>query len=152
MSFLTYDTADDIITSLEIIEKLLFPETDFWRNNYLNKLDIWVPHKLNEIQLTKRISICDILLKLNETDPFLKRIITGDEKWVYDNVVRKRSWNKRDEPAQSASKANIYQKRVMPSVWWNFKGIVICIYLRYKSLKLSTRTPVGDVSYLIRHW
>ena len=24
---------------------------------YVNKLDIWVPHKLNEIQLTKRISI-----------------------------------------------------------------------------------------------
>ena len=33
VSFLTYNTADDIITSLEIIEKLLFPETDFWRNN-----------------------------------------------------------------------------------------------------------------------
>ena len=29
--------ADDIITSLEIIEKLLFPETDFWPDNYLNK-------------------------------------------------------------------------------------------------------------------
>ena len=27
--------ADDIITSLEIIEKLLFPETDFWHDNYL---------------------------------------------------------------------------------------------------------------------
>ena len=27
--------ADDIITSLEIIEKLIFPETDFWRSNYL---------------------------------------------------------------------------------------------------------------------
>ena len=36
MSFLTYDTADDIISSLEIIEKLLFPETDFWHDNYLN--------------------------------------------------------------------------------------------------------------------
>ena len=35
-SFLTYDTADDIITSLEIIEKLLIPETDFWHDNYLN--------------------------------------------------------------------------------------------------------------------
>ena len=35
MSFLTYDTADDIISSLEIIEKLLFPETDFWHDNYL---------------------------------------------------------------------------------------------------------------------
>ena len=29
--------ADDIITSLEIIEKLLFPETDSWHDNYLNK-------------------------------------------------------------------------------------------------------------------
>ena len=34
MSFLIY-TADDIISSLEIIEKLLFPETDFWHDNYL---------------------------------------------------------------------------------------------------------------------
>ena len=40
----------------------------------------------------------------NETDPFLKRIITGDQKWVvYDNFVRKRAWSKRDEPAQSTS-------------------------------------------------
>ena len=35
MSLLTYYMADDIITSLEIIEKLLFPETDFWHDNYL---------------------------------------------------------------------------------------------------------------------
>ena len=39
VSLLTYDTADDIITSLEIIEKLLFPETDFWYNNYLKVRD-----------------------------------------------------------------------------------------------------------------
>ena len=55
-----------------------------WRHlkrlDYVNKLDIWVPHKLNEIQLTKRISICDSLLKCNETDLFIRRIITGDEK------------------------------------------------------------------------
>ena len=30
--------ADDIIINLEIIEKLLFPETDFWHDNYLNGL------------------------------------------------------------------------------------------------------------------
>ena len=76
-------------------------------------------------ELTRRISICDSLLKRNETDSFLKRIITGDEKWVvYDNVAEKRSWGKRDEPAQSTSKADIYQKKVMLSVWWDFKGIV----------------------------
>ena len=80
---------------------------------------------LNEIQLTKRISICDSLLKRNETDPFLKRIITGHEKWfVYDTVVRKRSWSMRNEPAQSTLKADIHQKNVMLSVWWDFKGIV----------------------------
>ena len=70
---------------------------------YLKQLSyIWVPHKLNIIQLTKRISTCDSLLKRNQTDPFFKSIIKGDEKWiVYDNVVQKRSWNKRNEPAQS---------------------------------------------------
>ena len=68
----------------EITEKLKISHTCVERHlkqlYYVNKLDIWVPHKSNEIQLTKRISICDSLLKRNETDPFLKRIITGDEK------------------------------------------------------------------------
>ena len=83
------------------------------------------------MQLTKRISICDSLLKRNETDAFLKRIITGDEKWVvYDNVVRKRSWSQRDEPAQLTSKDDIQQKKVMLSVWWDFKGIVYFELLR----------------------
>ena len=80
---------------------------------------------MKEIQLTKRISICELLLKRNETDPFLKRIITSDEKWVvHDNVVRKRSWSKRDELTQSTSKADIHQNKIMLSVWWDWKGIV----------------------------
>ena len=69
-------------TTREISEKLNISHTCFERHlkhlGYVNKLDIWVPHKLNEIQLTKRISICDSLQKRNESDPFLKRIITGD--------------------------------------------------------------------------
>ena len=31
--------AHDIISSLEIIEKLLFPETDFWLDNYLKTIN-----------------------------------------------------------------------------------------------------------------
>ena len=93
-------------TTQEIAEKLNISHTCVERHlkqlGYVNKLDIWVPQTLNEIQLTERISICDSLLKRNETDPFLKRIITGDEKWVvYENVVRKKTWSKQDEPAQS---------------------------------------------------
>ena len=37
---------------------------------------------------------------------------------------KKKSWIKRDEPAQSTSKADVHQKKVMLSVWWDFKGIV----------------------------
>ena len=56
--------------------------------DYLNKLDVWISHKLKEIHLTKHINICDSLLSRNQNDPFLKRIITGDEKWIiYFNVV-----------------------------------------------------------------
>ena len=37
-----------------------------------------------------RINICDTLLKRNEIEPFLKRMITSDEKWItYDNPIRK---------------------------------------------------------------
>ena len=54
----------------------------------VKKLDIWILHELKEIHLKKCISACDFHLKHNEFDPFLKRIITGDEKWiVYYNVV-----------------------------------------------------------------
>ena len=91
----------------------------------VKKLDVWVPHELKEIHLTQRVSICDLHLKRNEDDPFLKRIVTGDEKWiVYNNATRKRSWSKPDEPAQTMSKAHLHQKRVMLSVWWDYKGVI----------------------------
>ena len=47
----------------------------------LKKLVIWIPHELKEINLTKRINACDLHLKPHEFDPFLKRIIIGDEKF-----------------------------------------------------------------------
>ena len=80
---------------------------------------------MKEIHLTKRINACDLHLKRNEFDPFLKRIITGDEKWiVYNNVVRKRSWSKRDEPPQTISKAELHGKKIMLTVWWYWKDVV----------------------------
>ncbi|GFX18694.1 uncharacterized protein TNCV_3018521 [Trichonephila clavipes] len=56
---------------------------------------------INTKNLMDRISICETLAKWNEIDPFLKRMMTGDEKWVtYDNIVRKPSWSKCGEAAQ----------------------------------------------------
>jgi len=56
------------------------------------KLDVWVPH-----ELTQKTSLTV------STHPFLMRMVTGDEKWVtYDNVKRKRAWSKSGEAAQTA--------------------------------------------------
>jgi len=66
-----------------------------------------------------RISIYDSLLKRNENDPFFKRIITGDEKWiVYINVERKKSLGKRYEPSLTASKVGLHAKKMMLCIWW----------------------------------
>jgi len=91
----------------------------------IKKLDVWVPHDLTEKNRIDRISISDLLYKRNEYDPFLKRIITGDEKWIiYNNVERKRSWSKRGEPPSTTPKAGLHPKKVMLCIWWNWKGIV----------------------------
>ena len=55
VSFLTYDTADDVISSHEIIEKLIFPETDFWHDNYLKTR----PVRLLASKLTSHVKNCD---------------------------------------------------------------------------------------------
>ena len=65
MSFFTYDTADDIITSLEIIEKLLFPETDFWRNNYLK--DSQGSTSTNVIAHSRQIEIKSVLYRVDDS-------------------------------------------------------------------------------------
>jgi len=36
------------------------------------KLDVWLPHELNEKNMTDRMNICDALLKRYENEPFLK--------------------------------------------------------------------------------
>ena len=108
------------------------------RLGLVKKLDIWIPHEFKEIHLTKRINACDLHLKRNEFDLFLKRIITGDEKWiVYNNFVRKRSRSKCDEPPQITSKAELHQKKIVLFVWWDWKDLVF--------FELLPRTINSDV-------
>ncbi|GFU86750.1 histone-lysine N-methyltransferase SETMAR, partial [Trichonephila clavipes] len=69
---------------------------------FKKKLHVWVPLQLTPKHMMDRISICEALVKRNEIDPFLKWMVTGDEKWVtYYNIVRKRSWSKCGEAAQT---------------------------------------------------
>ena len=71
-------------TTRKIAEKLHVSHTCIENHlkqfGYVQKLDTWVPRELKEKHLTQRINSCDLLKKRNENDPFLKRLITGDEK------------------------------------------------------------------------
>ncbi|GFW95514.1 histone-lysine N-methyltransferase SETMAR [Trichonephila clavipes] len=49
---------------------------------FKKNLDVLVPHQLTSKNMMDRVSICEALAKRIEIDPFLKRIVTGDEKWA----------------------------------------------------------------------
>ena len=60
----------------EIEEMLKIPKSTIDRHiqrfGLVKKLNIWIPHELKEIHLTKRINAYDLHLKRNEFDLFLK--------------------------------------------------------------------------------
>ncbi|GFV38378.1 histone-lysine N-methyltransferase SETMAR [Trichonephila clavipes] len=80
---------------------------------FKKKVHIWLPHQLTPKYMMGRISICEALAKRNEIDPFIKRLVTGDEKWLtYDNIVQNRSWSKHGEAAQTVVKPGLTSRKV----------------------------------------
>jgi histone-lysine N-methyltransferase SETMAR len=91
----------------------------------VSKLGKWVPHELSETNLQTRISICNSLLSRYEIEPFLKQIITCDEKWVfYDNAVNKRQWLDANEAPEHIAKRDIHGDKRLLCIWWDYKGPV----------------------------
>ncbi|GBP68089.1 Histone-lysine N-methyltransferase SETMAR, partial [Eumeta japonica] len=112
---------DRYISSYDITEEL---ETDHktvlthlkkrWIYKYL---DTWIPHELTERIIMNEL-MCDFLLKRNETELYLKRFITGDEKWItYDKNVRKRSPSKDKQAPQTIAKPGLTRNKLMPCIW-----------------------------------
>lgn len=72
-----------------------------------------------------RIEICELLLRWNKSESFLKRLVTGDEKWVvYNNIKRKKSWSKPGESSQTVAKSELHPQKVLLCIWWDWKGVV----------------------------
>lgn len=94
------------------------------------KLDIWVPHLLTEQNKIQRISAAVSLLGRFNNESFLDRLVTGDEKWIlYNNVRRKRTWKRTGEHGDAMPKAALHPMKVMLSVWWDCKGIIYFEFL-----------------------
>ncbi|GFX59363.1 histone-lysine N-methyltransferase SETMAR [Trichonephila clavipes] len=108
LAFLVFEEAAEIVNGVYGADNVEANYVQFWfrrlRSGIFDVED--TPHTearclgATPINTKKRdtgwISISEALAKRNEIDPFLKRMVTGDEKWTpYDNIVRKQQWSKR---------------------------------------------------------
>lgn len=81
---------------------------------YVNRYEVWVPRQLTESNLLNRISTCDLLIQRDKREPFLKRLVTGDETWIlYDNTARKRSWSSRNKSPLTVANAGQNPKKIL---------------------------------------
>jgi len=86
---------------------------------------IWVPHQLSEMNKDQRRTICTSLLCRQRSDPFLTRIVTGDEKWVlYNNNKRTRQWLSPNQVPVPCPKPSLSLKKVLLCVWWDCRGVI----------------------------
>jgi len=61
----------------------------------------------------------------NDDHPFLDRLVTADEKWVYyNNIGREKSWCLPGQAAPTVAKKNIGSQKIMLCVWWDVAGII----------------------------
>lgn len=86
---------------------------------------VWVPHLLSDQNKSQRATICSILISRHAEEPFLNRIVTGDEKWIrFTNPLMKKHWVTRGESSNPIPKPNIHEKKLLLCVWWNIYGVI----------------------------
>ncbi|XP_014767626.1 histone-lysine N-methyltransferase SETMAR-like [Octopus bimaculoides] len=64
------------------------------KNGFVSRYDVWVPHKLSELNCMDQCCICDMLLNHNKNKPFLKKLdslkgksfndLDGIKTYLYD--------------------------------------------------------------------
>ena len=91
----------------------------------VKKLDKWVPHDFTEQQQLNRLDVSSSLLRRNDVETFLHRIVTCDEKWIlYDNRKRSAQWVGVDEPPKNFHKPSLHATKTMITVWWSNHGLI----------------------------
>ncbi|GBP74867.1 Histone-lysine N-methyltransferase SETMAR [Eumeta japonica] len=96
---------DLLINSYDIAEELKTDHktvlTHLQKAGYTKKHVTWIPHELTERNVMNRMLICDSLLKRNETELLLKRLITIDEKWIFFINSDKNACDKNEQKGHS---------------------------------------------------
>ena len=98
----------------------------------------WVPKSLSDEQMTTRASVCNTLLKhFRSKDDFLLRLVTVDETWIHyyepENKAQSRQWVGPGSPRPKKFKTQPSAGKVMATVFWDAKGIIMLDFLPKRS-------------------
>jgi histone-lysine N-methyltransferase SETMAR len=84
-----------------------------------------LPHELTPNQAQRRVNTCRQLLENPLDAQFWRRIITGDEKWIFfRNPNNRNQWLQPGQTGTPVVQTGRFERKIMLCVWWNFKGIV----------------------------
>ncbi len=109
------------------------------KRKYRFRWNQWTPRALTDAQFAKRCRVAKQLAHRNKYAPFLRHIVTGDEKWVcYDNTTRQIYWSPPGD-IQSLPKPPAHQPKVLLCLFWNYRGPI-----HYEFLPRG-KTVNGDV-------
>ena len=111
-----------------------------------------MPYELKPRDVERQFFTCEQLIQRQQRKGFLHRIVTGDEKWIfYDNLKKKKYYAK---PGQSLQyqhhrpqyrhQSQIFMVRRLYCVWWDQKDVV------YYELLKPDDSITGDRLQLIR--
>jgi len=95
----------------------------------------WVPRMLTQEHKENRMQVCQDLLNQYEADgdSFLDRIITGDETWChhYEPESKRQSmeWRHVNSPSKKKFKTLPSAGKVMCTVFWDRKGVILLDFL-----------------------
>jgi histone-lysine N-methyltransferase SETMAR len=82
-----------------------------------------MPHELTNQQAKRRVDLCSQLLANPMDIRFWRRIVTGDEKWIYfRNPDKGNQWLQPGQAAEPVVQRGRFEHKVMLCIWWNFEG------------------------------
>ncbi|UYV81057.1 hypothetical protein LAZ67_19002676 [Cordylochernes scorpioides] len=97
---------------------------------------IWVPKMLTEDHKRQRVDAAQKFLDCHKTDgeEFLDSIVTGDVTWVHyttpETKEKSKQWNHISSPKPLKFKQTLSAGKLMATVFWNRKGLLLCDFMR----------------------
>lgn len=95
----------------------------------------WVPRQLTPDLKERRVEVCSDLLEAFEAneDTFFSDLVTGDETWayLYDPETKNQSmeWHHTSSPRPKKFKSQRSAQKVMVTVFWDDKGVILLDFL-----------------------